>query len=455
MTTIVSSGRPRSAKSHPLSTGQVTRMTATPHLVQLLRGDNPTVSYEWIFRSQPILHSVVMKLVYGFCKTPLKAYIHGEDDDRERDRTSALAQLLRRPAPGISPFELKARCGLDLFVHGHALQLKVRERGPGSPPKELWPVPWRNVIPLRDEVDEILGYQITIGGRVIERAPSEVVHYPLPGGSPIESLRSTLALEDAGQTYMANSIANGINPRTAFTSEQRIPDTVLARLQKEIEQFYGGVDNAGVAMILDMGLEPKKIGTSPVDMDLLNQRKLNREEVCAAYDVDPVAMGLEQAAFAGKKGAKAGVYDGIDAKLALVEEAMQAQLVDPEPAWDGAFAEFDRNEWLRPDPVERARMHMLNQQSSTTTINDRRADENKPRIDHPLADAVLVPTNMRPVGGPELEAWLAEHTLDPNAGPVADPNAGTPEQGATDANFLTASRVRLLLEALGVTETGD
>ena len=410
MTTIVSGGRPRSAKSYPFPTRSNATPTTTPNLVALLRGDGATATYEWIFRSQPILHAVVMKLVYGIARTPLKSYTLGEGDARQRDRSSELAALLRKPHPGGSPFHLKAQAALDLHVHGHALQAKFRRRGPGSTVVELWPVPWRHVDPIRDDHQQILGYSIIAGGQRVTVGPEQVLHYELPGGSPIESLRSTLALEDASQTYQAGSIKNGISPRTAFTTEQRLADNVIPRLKAEIGDFYSGVDNAGHAMVLDMGLKPERMGTTPVDLDLIAQRKLSREEVLTAYDVAPILFGLETGSYGAMAEYRRGLYDAIASKLVLIEETMQAQLVDPEPAWDGLFGEFDTNEWMRPDPEARARMHMLNQQSSTNTVNERRAAENLPPIDDPLADTVLFPANMLPAGS----------------------DAGTPMQGVAD-----------------------
>jgi HK97 family phage portal protein len=423
MTIIVSGGRPRNvgAKAYPFRSLTTNTTGTASKVVELLRGDGLYHSYEGVFRSQPMLHAVVMKLVYGIARNPLKVYSGSELDTRERDRTSSLARLIRRPYPFGSEFQLKASIALDLHVHGHALAVKVRERGAGSTPIELWPVPWRNVQVIRDDHRNILGYNVVVGADPISVGREEVVHYELPGGSPIESLKQTLALEDASQTYQAENIRNGITPRAAFTTDQRLGDNVIPRLREELSKLYAGVENAGHAFILDQGLKPEKLGVSPVDMDLINQRKLSREEVCAAYDVAPTLLGLERGTYASVVDYRKALYDAISTKLVLIEETTNAQLVDPEPAWDGLFTEFDTNELLRPDPEARARMHMLTQQSGTTTVNERRRFENLPPIDEPAADIVFMPVNMLAVG----------------QAPPAPAESGTPEQGQTDAAFLT------------------
>jgi len=44
-----------------------------------------------------------------------------------------------------------------------------------------------------------------------------------------------------------------------------------------------------------------------------------------------------------------------------------------------------------PSPETRAKMHMLTQQASTTTINERRRIEKLPPIEDPIADTVFIP----------------------------------------------------------------
>jgi HK97 family phage portal protein len=431
MTVIVSNGRARNvgAKTYPFPTTART-VGHTPNLVPLLRGDGVTGTYEYLFKSQPMLHAVVMKLVYGIARNPLKSYMGGIDEDaRERDRTSELARLIRRPYPFGSEFHLKAIIARDLHVHGHALAVKVRERGAGSTPIELHPVPWKFVQVIRDDHDNILGYNVTVGFESYSVGREEVVHFELPGGSPVQALRSTLALEDAAQYYQNENIRNGITPRAAFTTEQRLAENVLDRTREELSKFYAGVENAGKALVLEMGLKPSTIGMTPVDMALIDQRKLSRDEVCAAYDVAPTLLGLERGTYASVGEYRKQLYDAIATKLVLIEETFQAQLVDPEPSWDGLFVEFDTNELLRPDPEARARMHMLTQQSGTTSVNERRKFENLPPIEDPAADTVYMPVNMVAVG----------QAPDDNDG-----IAGTPDQGATDPAFL----VNAITEAL-------
>ena len=64
---------------------------------------------------------------------------------------------------------------------------------------------------------------------------------------------------------------------------------------------------------------------------------------------------------------------------------------------------------LKPNAEARMRAYLSSQQSSTTTINERRRAENLPPMDAPYADEVLVPANMLPV------SLVGEETPEPEA----------------------------------------
>lgn len=441
MSTILSNGRrvTIASKSFPLPTSTPSTSGPTPGWVALLRGDGAGTSYDGIYKSQPMVFATVNKLVYGISRLPIKCYEYGLDgDSRTRLRSHPLARLMNRPMPRRGAFHLKAAIAYDLHVHGQALVVKGRE-SVGAAPNELWPVPWRNVQVISDERGPI-AYGIQIGGEVVAIGAEDVVHFQLPADiSPLEPLRRTLALEDAAMTFQGESLHNGVNGgRLQVTSAQRINDQTMARLRIEFEKMYAGSENSGRALILDQGLEAKPLNVTAADVAIMEQRKLSREEVCAAYDVPPPLVGiLDRATYNNTSELRRALYDTIATKLVLIEETFQAQLVDAEPAWDGLFLEFDTNELLRPDPETRAKMHMLTQQASVTTVNERRQAENLPRIDDPSADTVLMPVNMVGVG---------ENVSDTPTDNPSDnlPDAGTPQQGIADPAFL----VNALTEAL-------
>lgn len=424
MSVIVSQGRLAAVerKEFPIPVGATSRIVGGVGTVPLLHGDMIAATYEAIYHSQPIVYAVVNKLVYGIARNPLVVDQTLDDGTHAAIGGTGVGALLRNPFPRGSEFDIKAHIGLSAFIYGHALMLKYRP-GPGQAPTELWPINWRNVQYVSDDRG-VVGYSITVGGLTSQVGPEDVVHVRLVGGSPLEPLRRTVALEDAAAMWQGENLRNGVTPRGAFTSDNRIHDNVLPRLREELTKLYAGPENAGRAAILEGGLKWQQIGLSAADAQLIDQRRFSREEVCAAYDVPMTLLGIQGAgagfsAYTNVAEYRRALHDAIAARIVLVENSMNAQLVAPELEWSGLSVRFDTNELLRPDPEARARMHMLTQQASTTTVNERRNVEGLPRIDDPVADTVFMPVNMLPVG------------VTPPNGTAGDP-AGTPAQGLAD-----------------------
>lgn len=405
-----------------------------------------TMTYEAMFRTQPWVYAVVTKQVYALGRTPLKTYVMGDDDERQRaERGNPLDMLLRRPwGRGSSAWKFKVHIIWDLLIHGQALLVMGGKAG--APPTELWPVPWRNVITIEDE-SGILGFKVRLPSGDYFVDPGRVVHFELPGRvSPLEPLRRTLAVEHAALTWQGENFRNGITPRGAFTTDQTLNERTLPRLRAELETLYAGPENAGRFGMFDQSLKWTQMGTSAIDAALIDQRKLNREEVCGVYDVPPTSVGiLDRAIMGNVRELRKQVYvDAVGPKASLIEITINADIVWEVPAWDGYFVEFDLNTILRPDPEARARAHLMEQQASTSTINERRRRENLPAIDDPVADTVLIPVNMTPVGvesptpapapgappAPALNDTLTAEAV--RAGTAADTDPGDPLRTVED-----------------------
>jgi HK97 family phage portal protein len=372
--------------------------------IPLLDRAGTTLTYEGMVRTQPTLFAVVSKLHRGIARLPLHAYTELPEAGRERDRGSTLSRLLRRPFPRGTPFELKQRIAGDLLVHSNAMVAKIRP-SLGAAPTELWPVPWRHVT-VQKQGGEIVAYKVYVDGDTWTFAPRDVIHFrDLDGVSRLEPLRRTLSLEDAALTHSTEMFRNGLSMRGAFTVKEKVRNAEdFTKLRQDLEQLYAGPGNAGRFGLFDAGLEWMPIQQSAVDAELIGQRKLSREEVCSVFDVSPPLVGfLERATFNNVEELHKAFYvDTLGPWITMIEETIQAQLVDDEPSWDGLFVEFLVDELVRPDLEARARAHMTLMQAGVTTVNERRRLENLPPIAHELADTVLLPTNMAPAGDTPL-----------------------------------------------------
>jgi HK97 family phage portal protein len=194
------------------------------------------------------------------------------------------------------------------------------------------------------------------------------------GVSPLSYLGNTLRVEDATQRHQAASFENGVRSSGAFVipADQRTKKEERDELRAHIAQRYSGVDNAGKPLLLFNGATWQDTQQTAVEAELIEQRKLNREEVAAAYKIPPPMIGiLDKATYSNIETQKDMFYGMVLGPwLTLGEETLQAQLIEDEWPGEGLFVEYDLKEVLRGDPLKEAQAVQRRSRVGTMTPNE-------------------------------------------------------------------------------------
>jgi HK97 family phage portal protein len=380
-----------------------------------LSGEGRSVSYHSIYRAQPWVGISINKLARQISRLPLKVYEIDSQGDHVRVREGSLVERLKNPYPRCSPAQFKQKISFPMLLHGNAVIAKDRPNR-GAPPANLVPLDWRYVSPDFEDGRPVDFWTLERSGNRMFFAPEEVVHFAWEAGdsdlgiSPLEQLGVTLRLEDSAQRYGASSFTNAARPSGALIApaEANIDPEERQELREELRQTQQGEDNAFNLLFLTGGLDFKAFSHTAVEAALIEQRKLNREEVAAVYDIPPPLIGiLDHATYSNVAEMHRMLYMTVLGPwLTLIEETLQAQLIDPEPAWEGLHVEFDLSEVLKGDTKERIDALKTGISTGLYTINEARKIENLPRIDNAVCDEPLIPVNnMQPVGAtPDIPA---------------------------------------------------
>jgi HK97 family phage portal protein len=376
-----------------------------------------TISFSQLYRTQPWVGAAARRLSEQAARIPLHGfrYTDPEREHRERDRDHAVVRLLEKPRDGRLGVNLRWTIALGLKVHGQTLLWKRRPRR-GAPPAELWQLDWRFVVPILDG-SHVIAWQWR--GRGVpgldygtQLDPTDVVHiaWDAPEGeigvSPLEQLGVTLRSEDAIQRYSEAGFRNGTRLGVAAILDKSVSADKVMRdgVREELTGVHGGVDQAFKPAILGGGIVDVKTlgGQTAAEAALIEQRNVNREEVAAVYGIpQPLAGILDHATYSNigeLLGALFTIYLAPD--FALTAGALQAQLVDAEPAWsdDGLFVAHNLDEVLRGDTVERMKAYATALDHGVLTLNDVRRRENEKPYDDPRADEPLIAANnVRPL----------------------------------------------------------
>lgn len=358
-------------------------------------------AYGAIYEAQLWVYTVVNKRASLLSNLPLKVYERGADNSREDRSDSALAALLRRPLPGMSAMEWWTWVASTEDIYGEAFAWKRRDRG-GRP----FQLPLLHPTCMsRNDADD--GWRYEKGKVRLDLADADVLHFKRyspssarRGLSPLEPLRRTLENEDASRRATSAFWKNGARPALALKHKTNLSEPAQRRLKAQVHAAHGGVDNTGSTLVLEEGMEAEKLSLTAEEAQYIESRKLNREEVVAAYDMAPPAVHiLDRATFSNITEQFRSVYrDTIGPWAHRFESVMMTQLV-PDFGDASLYVEFLMDEVLRGD-FETRQEALKN--ADHMTVAEKRRVENLPHVEG--TDVILVNTASQPLGKLTAEA---------------------------------------------------
>ena len=268
---------------------------------------NRAVSFTRLFMSQPWVAAAVMRMLTWAVRVPLKVYRRDGEDPADRVRLRGADHPLAAAIEGIdrnSQAQLTMSMLGPVLVHGNSVTLV--EQG-AQDQIRLTEKDWRFCRPLMPFRDSIDGFQFDIDSPLFRQDVSvdEVLHVawwsptgPI-GCSPLQQLGVTVQIEDAAQRTQRALFANGTRQSSAIIAspewlglDQSIQQKLLDQLREDMTTQYSGPDNSGRPILLPPGLTWSSVGQTVAEADLLEQRRVAREEVAAVYQIPPPLIGI-------------------------------------------------------------------------------------------------------------------------------------------------------------------
>lgn len=366
---------------------------------------NRFAAYAEIFRRQIWVHVLVRKLAYGTARLPFEVRQRTDTGTEQTAEDHPLARLLARPNEQLDAFRLWLWTAATKEIYGEAYWLKLRDHL--GRVAELQPMHPANVIVERGEAGELV-YYYAAGVRDVTLLPpipaADVVPFTeynpetlARGLSTLEPLRDTLYTEDAARRATASWWRRGARPSIALTHPGTLSEPAQIRLRATWDAQHAGADLMGGTAILEEGMKPEVLQLSAEEMQYIESRKLNREEVCAAYDVPPpVVHILDRATYSNVTEQMRSMYrDTMAPKLGMYEATVAHHLTPDFDPTGQTYARFNLDEVLRGDFETRA--------SSVREL---------------IASGVLMPAEARPMfglnpAGPEAQQLYANAALVP------------------------------------------
>jgi HK97 family phage portal protein len=252
------------------------------------------------------VHACVQLIAGAIASMPMHIYRRAQDGDLSRDMTAELWWVLNEEfAPRWAASAGWSYLVQSKLLHGDGFAEIVR--GTGGTIKALMPIHPLRVEPIVSQDGMRLVYRVqpdptivTPKGaaaqiRVIDQDDMlHVAGFGFNGLRGMSALRNALATSGTlainAQDFSSSFLKNLGRPDYALATDGKLTDDQFNRLQDSVAQ-HTGPTNSGKPMILEGGLKIQTLTMPLEDMQLLETRKFQVEEVCRVFGVPPFMIG--------------------------------------------------------------------------------------------------------------------------------------------------------------------
>lgn len=250
------------------------------------------------------IYACVNLIAGAISAMPMNIFRQAPDGERDRLPNDNLWWLLNEQmTPRWSAASGWEFLVLSLLLYGDAFAKIVRNRA--GEVVGLTPVhPWRvSVAPTPDGLRLVYAIEKdpAVLGSSLEREvldQDDVLHVPgfgfdgTRGLSPLRhSLRMAGSVALATQEYSARFFANSARPDYILETEHKLGQEAVEQLRSQVEQRYGAPINSHRPMVLTNGLTAKTLSLPLEDLQLLQVRQFQIEEIARIYGVPPFMIG--------------------------------------------------------------------------------------------------------------------------------------------------------------------
>lgn len=259
---------------------------------------------EWVFINVSVLAEEVSKLELELYKTVLK----GGKLEMEIVETHPILDLLDQwndkttASDGFYMTEAHLDLAGDSFWY-------LEGGDNGKQPTAIYILPPERVeLDLKESPEEggtiINGYEYKPqtdkgDGPAIKYSPDEVLHIKVPdpgkmyrGKSTVEAIAQTIDTEVMSAETSRKFYEQGMLSQFVLTTEQRLNQDQIKRLQAELRAAYTGAKNAWKVPIFGGGIKVEQISLTPKESLSVETNKWLRDKIMTAFKNTPMSLGI-------------------------------------------------------------------------------------------------------------------------------------------------------------------
>lgn len=241
------------------------------------------------------VYACIRKITQSVASVPLLTY-HLTDGEDERIPGHPLEKLLQRPNKFQAGQDIMEFLVAHLYLAGNGYWGIIEANGK---PRELLVLLPQYVKPIPSSTDYLKGYELNVSGQPVTLAPSQVFHVMFIdpanlwiGMSPMQAAGRVIDTDTEQINWNKVAMQNRAVADGAFVVKETLKEEQYQDLKKIVREQHTGSGNARVPWVLHSGATWQQMSLSPVEMDFIESRKMNREDICAVYQVPPILVGI-------------------------------------------------------------------------------------------------------------------------------------------------------------------
>lgn len=337
------------------------------------------------------VYSCVRILAEAVAGLPLHLYRYTDNGSKEKAIEHPLYRLLHdEPNPEMTSFIFRETLMTHLLLWGNAYAQIVRN-GKGEV-LGLYPL-MPNKMSVDRDTDGRLWYTYTrstdeaptMKGSTVKLHPYDVLHIPglgfdgLVGYSPIAMAKNAIGMGIACEEYGARFFANGAAPGGVLEHPGTVKDP--QKIRDSWNSVYRGTGNAHKVAVLEEGMKYTPIGISPEQVQFLETRKFQINEIARIFRVPPHMVGdLEKSSFSNiEQQSLEFVKYTLEPWVIRWEQSIMRALLSTQKK-EMYFVKFNLEGLLRGDYQSRMNGYAIARQNGWMSANDIRRLENLDQI---------------------------------------------------------------------------
>jgi len=245
-----------------------------------------------------IIYSIINKIADTASSVPLKV----EKMDGQDVKSHWVIDLINRPNPDNSMKEIIYNYYIYLLSLGNSYIYAPKIKRETYITKEFWTMPSEEVYIIKGQFYEpIKGYKMYVGTQnESELKKSDVFHGKLfnprfqegewlYGLSPISIAENSIQSYENGVKSLISSYKN-MGPPYIISSQliEGLTQTQQENLEEVFKKKYGNPENFNKPMLTGTPIKVEKVGSNPVDLNILENQKELLKTFCNIYGVSSV-----------------------------------------------------------------------------------------------------------------------------------------------------------------------